>query len=501
MLSEDTLKSISHLFCGDIEGFYSYKKGSKLVAFFNQYFGYNDVYGQGFLSRWIYVYNKLAEFFNKNKFDQFLSLILSKEFIIRDLKCDEVTAVIQSQKIFTELNQLVKTDMCSIIHKDKNYYLIRDNEDLILVGSGGFSVVYKQKSTGLILKKLKEDYLTDKGIQSRFKREYNITKSLADIKGIIRVFDYYDENCSYTMEEAETTLEKFISNYPLTEHNKITCIRQILHIMSEVHKRDIIHRDLSPNNILLFSGMLKVADFGLGKDLNIFYSHQTLHTNSVGQLRYCAPEQFMMLKDGDKRSDVFSLGRIINFVMTNDPTNSHHFLRTVTEKATNQNPAYRYADASELLKFVEKSIKYHENKENHKIFFQKVDDGTFDEEVENYIYEMNGKSICTEIIFDKKNFCNTLLKFMKLDESHALHIIQSIEDNFREEWKAFSSYDPIAYFAYNVLIDDFPFVVKELAAKILRYIAYDVNRYNAQHLVDELMDGRLEPLLEEILER
>lgn len=102
-------------------------------------------------------------------------------------------------------------------------------------------------------------------------------------------------------------------NNDLPEITKINCIRQILHVMTEVHNQDIIHRDLSDNNIFIISGVLKIADFGLGKDLNVFTSHQTVHTNAMGQYFYCAPEQFMMLKDADKRSDVYSLGRVINF--------------------------------------------------------------------------------------------------------------------------------------------------------------------------------------------
>lgn len=44
---------------------------------------------------------------------------------------------------------------------------------------------------------------------------------------------------------------------------------------------------------------MKISDFDLGKDLNVFISHQTIHTNAVSQYYYCAPE----LKEGDKRSD------------------------------------------------------------------------------------------------------------------------------------------------------------------------------------------------------
>lgn len=57
MLSDNTIRFVAEVFCGDIQGYYSYKSGPKLVNFFNQFFGYSDVYQQGFPSRWAYTYN------------------------------------------------------------------------------------------------------------------------------------------------------------------------------------------------------------------------------------------------------------------------------------------------------------------------------------------------------------------------------------------------------------------------------------------------------------
>ena len=61
MLSEDSLKQISHIFCGDVGEYYVYKSGHKLVDFFNRYYQGTDKYGQGFPSRWAYVFNKLLK--------------------------------------------------------------------------------------------------------------------------------------------------------------------------------------------------------------------------------------------------------------------------------------------------------------------------------------------------------------------------------------------------------------------------------------------------------
>lgn len=45
--------------------------------------------------------------------------------------------------------------------------------------------------------------------------------------------------------------------------------------------REVLHRDLSPTNIFLVDGVIKIADFGLGKNLNTLTSHQTMDTASL----------------------------------------------------------------------------------------------------------------------------------------------------------------------------------------------------------------------------
>lgn len=501
MISQETLQRISHMFCGDEEGYFSYKTGSRLVEFFNTYFQQNDRYGQGFPSRWAYVYDKLVAMLSRDKFDDFLNLVLSKEYLMRDMGLSQVQAIEHAQFVYGEFNSIVQRDLYIITHVNGKYHLCEEDADLVFVGSGGFATVYKQKSTGFILKKLKEDFLTDKGIKSRFKREYNITKSLQDVYGIIKVYSFDEASYSYTMEAAETTLECYIKESALSDEIRNNCIRQILRIMTEVHKRDIIHRDLSPNNIFILRGMLIIADFGLGKDLNVFTSHQTMRTNAVGQYYYCAPEQFMLLKEGDKRSDVYSLGRIINFIMTQKPTNSHHMFRSVTEKATNSDAAYRYADAGQLFAYFEKSVAIHQKKEFKAIIDDKIASGVFDEEVEAYIYELPAINISSFLLKSKPGFSDVLFQFMKCDDAHAQYIIQSIDSTFRDVCgRSFEANDPFATFSYKVLSANFPFVVKEIAANILRYVATGVNRFSAQRLVEKLKQEGLEPLLEEILD-
>ena len=500
MLSSDSLKEISSIFCGDTVGYYAYKKGYTLVEFFNTNFGTNDVYGSGFPSRWAYVYDKLEDLIRNRRIDSFFNLVLSKSYLMQEQSLSEVEAAEKIETIYTEFNNIIHRDLCKITHINGLYHLVRENDDLEPIGNGGFANVYRQKSTGLVVKKLKDDYLTDTGIRSRFKREYNITKSLQDAFGIIKVYAFDEGSSSYTMEYAETTLYEYVKSFDLSEDVKLNCIRQILNIMAEVHKRDIIHRDISANNIFIISGMIKIADFGLGKDLNVFTSHQTIHTNAVGQFFYCAPEQFMMLKDGDKRSDVYSLGRVINFVMTGDPVNSHHIYRSVAEKATNSDAAYRYADAGQLSTFFEKAVLYKQKAENQARIDEKITRKVFDEEVESYINDLNAEKISTAILHKKKGFVDVLLAFMNTSKEYALYVIQSVDKSYQEVCGTFEDYDPFASFAYSVLRSGFPYVVNETAANILRFIARDVNRFSAQRLIDDIKNIGVEPLIEDILD-
>ena len=100
----------------------------------------------------------------------------------------------------------------------------------------------------------------------------------------------------------------------------------------------------------------------------------------------------------------------------------------------------------------------------------------------------------------KDGFKDALLAFMKTSEEHALYVIQSIDQSYRDVCgRSFAAYDPFASFAYTVLVNQFPYVVNETAANILRFVAKDVNRFSAQHLVEDIKDRGVEPMIEDIL--
>ena len=234
--------------------------------------------------------------------------------------------------------------------KGNEFFLVETDQDLVAIGKGGFADIFLQKSTGLVLKKLNEDSVRHESLRSRFRREFEITKSCSDIESIINVYDFNIDNYSYTMEKADFTLANYIKESELPDESKFNILRQILHtIISSSINEEFCTGIISPTNIFFINGIIKVADFGLGKNINILTSHQTIDTASFGQLFYCAPEQLTLLKEADKSSDVYSLGRIINFVMTGDPIIFRIPCVQSVQKATNIDPNYRYENATDML--------------------------------------------------------------------------------------------------------------------------------------------------------
>ena len=92
----------------------------------------------------------------------------------------------------------------------------------------------------------------------------------------------------------------------------VVLMSQILAGVAYLHEHDIVHRDLSPSNILLTrDGVPKVTDFGLSVLRQAYQPHEEV----AGTLRYMSPEPFAHLPGGS-HSDVFTLASIFFEMLT-----------------------------------------------------------------------------------------------------------------------------------------------------------------------------------------
>jgi serine/threonine protein kinase len=98
---------------------------------------------------------------------------------------------------------------------------------------------------------------------------------------------------------------------PLGYYISSEIFKEILESVDYLHKQNVIHRDLKPNNILITDGInrrfVKIADFGLA---TIHDSEGQTHTKYKGTIRYAAPE-VMRTRNYDMKADIYSLGVIL----------------------------------------------------------------------------------------------------------------------------------------------------------------------------------------------
>ena len=119
----------------------------------------------------------------------------------------------------------------------------------------------------------------------------------------------------------------------------ITQVAQALHY---AHQRQVIHRDIKPDNILVLpDGRAKLTDFGLAKDFNNDMD-LTRHAAGLGTPHFMAPEQFTSAKVVDCRADIYSLGATLyNAVTGHLPFDAKFPLAILTKKERGELRAIR----------------------------------------------------------------------------------------------------------------------------------------------------------------
>lgn len=249
------------------------------------------------------------------------------------------------------------------------------------IGEGYFCIVKKYQNIETkkyyAIKELKSEHYNNPDYIYRFEREIRLTKSLKGHPNIIDIIDsthdVENKAINYITDLADTNLYKFIkiNNQKLKLIDRVVIFEKIIDAVSYAHSKGIVHRDIAPNNVLIFNPdeeiEVKVADFGLGKDVESLSRFTTSSVSEYGQILYVSPEQRDKLSDADMKSDVYSLGKLLYFVMTGkdpDVIRESNF-SSIISKAISEEPENRYKDAQEFRdEFIEfKTLLFEENSE------------------------------------------------------------------------------------------------------------------------------------------
>ncbi|MBI5265781.1 MAG: serine/threonine-protein kinase [candidate division Zixibacteria bacterium] len=194
-------------------------------------------------------------------------------------------------------------------------------------GAGGMGEVYKARDTRLdrtvAVKVLPEATIGNEDLRSRFDREAKAISSL-NHPNICTLHDvgHQDGIDFLVMEylEGETLAER-LKKGALPNEELFAFAIQIADALDKAHRKNLVHRDLKPGNIMLTKGGAKLLDFGLakfqmpggpvsGRSGMTMTTPLTGEGTILGTLQYMSPEQ-LEGKEVDGRSDIFSFGAIL----------------------------------------------------------------------------------------------------------------------------------------------------------------------------------------------
>ncbi|HEY5311894.1 MAG TPA: serine/threonine-protein kinase, partial [Pirellulales bacterium] len=208
-------------------------------------------------------------------------------------------------------------------------YLILDK-----LGAGGMGQVYRARHRRMdrvvALKVLSKKSIDTPGSVARFQREVKAAAKLTH-PNIVAVFDADEAGGVhfYVMEYIEgSDLASLVKRGgPLTMTDAVNYATQAAGGLAVAHAKGLVHRDIKPANVVLSNdGVVKILDLGLARfndplgDPNAAGEADLTQSGSImGTIDYMAPEQAMDCRQADARSDIYSLGCTLHFLLAGRP--------------------------------------------------------------------------------------------------------------------------------------------------------------------------------------
>lgn len=202
------------------------------------------------------------------------------------------------------------------------------------LGVGGMGEVYKVLHVHLnsirVIKLMRANIATDPGAHERFLREARLATKIHH-PNVATLFDFStlaDGSFYMVWEYIEgINLHELISQRgPLSPGYAARIASQALMGLDSVHRAGIVHRDVSPENLMITRGddgeeRVKIIDLGIAKSSSSD-DNNTKTGMFVGKWKYCSPEHLGMLPPGERidgRADLYSFGIVIYEMLTGVP--------------------------------------------------------------------------------------------------------------------------------------------------------------------------------------
>ena len=256
------------------------------------------------------------------------------------------------------------------------------------LGAGGMGEVYKATHTVLgssrVIKVVHPHISGNTDAKDRFLREARAaTKIQHQNVATLHDFATLPDGAHYMVWEfiaGENLAQRLRTHGTLPPRQAVRITLQALRGLDAIHRAGIIHRDISPENLMITADdEVKIIDLGVAKVEDTDAVSSTRTGIFVGKLRYAAPEQLGFLPEGEKvdaRADLYAMAMVLFELLTGRPpyeaTSPHEYfmlhaveprkqtvalpmempgsaaLQAALEKALSRDRNQRYANAREF---------------------------------------------------------------------------------------------------------------------------------------------------------
>ncbi|MGA5881161.1 serine/threonine-protein kinase [Streptomyces cellulosae] len=227
-------------------------------------------------------------------------------------------------------------------------------------GNGGMGIVHEavHKATGTVVAFKKPRSLRE-NLTARMLREIEVAQKLGTNRHVMPVLDFSPRAEWFAMPMAQNTAERLQPELQRDPTALRALVDAVASALADAHHMDYLHRDIKPANILFLDDRWVLGDWGIVRRPRGQTTNPNRTGTKIGTIEFGAPELSVDPHNASPASDIYSLGKVIGWLLTgltpevNVPLLPPGPWRGVVRRCTYRDPRQRPQTIADFLDLVE----------------------------------------------------------------------------------------------------------------------------------------------------